>query len=318
MKEKCEVFKHKALKHPGIESIGIASKTPGEEFDNFGIELPEGKKWAATVFGVDYDLIETLQMEVIKGRNFSREYRRDSLGTFIVNQAAVEELGLKDPIGYELSIDWFKRKGPIVGVVRDFHFQSLHNKIKPLVFTVEAVYYTKILVRLADSNLDRRLLTVKKVWNDVFPGYPFEYSFLDEDIERMYSTEYVTSNLLKPFALFALLIACIGLIGLVVCTVDQRIKEIGIRKSIGASVGSIVGLFTLDLLKWILFANFIAWIIMWFIADAWLKNFAYRTEITFPVFILASFITLALAMATTGLYAYRAATLNPVVSLRYE
>ncbi len=209
----------------------------------------------------------------------------------------------------------------VIGVVRDFHLQGLQSVIEPLVLdSVDSQWFhlNIITLNISTSNLKEVLVFAEKTWNKLFPGRPFEYSFLDEDFNRLYITEVVRSRIFGVFALLGLFVACLGLLGLASFAAEQRTKEIGIRKVLGASVSGIVLMLSREFTKWVVIANAVAFPVVYFVMSRWLQNFAYRTSIALWIFILSALSTLVLALITVFFQAIKAATANPVDSLRYE
>jgi putative ABC transport system permease protein len=267
---------------------------------------------------VDYSFIPTFGIGMAAGRNFSTDYPTDSSG-YILNETAAAILGWKDPskaINKELV--YGGQKGRVIGVTKDFHFESLHQKIVPLIMFPNPNFLNGISVKLSGTNIPGSISTVEKVWRKYLPETPFDYSFLDTRFDKLYEAEQKQESIFTSFSLIAIFIACLGLFGLSAFTISQRIKEIGIRKVLGASVNNIVGLLSKDFLKLVFVAAVIAFPAAWFAMHKWLQDFAYRINIQWWVFILAGIIAAAVAFFTVGLQAARAATSNPVKNLRTE
>ena len=281
-------------------------------------------------FSVDYDFIETLGIAVTQGRSFSRDVPSDENDAFVINEAALraarEMLGAEwEPIGKELDrylrvqAQWILGKpGHIIGVVRDFHYQSLHHRIAPLVMQLSPGIRDHFLVRLQAADLPGALAHLETTWKQFFPDRPFEYYFLDASFDRLYRAEQRTATLLGIFTVLSLAIACLGLFGLAAFTAEQRTKEIGVRKVLGASLTDIVVLLSNGFAGLVLAAFVVAVPLAYFVIDRWLQNFAYRVEISWLLFLMAGLAALGIALLTIGYQAIKAALADPVESLRYE
>ncbi len=320
-----ESFKQDLLQHPGILSVSNTNSLPGRHFDPNDHRLEGEPKKAYvlhTMYG-DYDFVELLNLEMVAGRYFSKEIATDATSAVVINEAAVKKLGLSDPIGKRFYKEFGgAKKGEfvtIIGVVKDFHFHSLHHEIHPMVIrplTGTRGNYTSI--KIHPENIKGTLSTIEKTWKKFSGGQPFEYSFLDDDFNSLYKKEQKTGQIFAMFSVLAILIACLGLFGLASFTAEQRTKEIGIRKVLGASASSIMFLLCKEFIKWILLANIIAWPIAYYAMNKWLQNFAYRISIGAEVFMLPTLLALVIALITISYQSLRASVANPVDSLRYE
>lgn len=269
-------------------------------------------------FGVDHDFIETLEIEVIEGRNFSREYPTDIVTAYIFNESAEREFGKEFIKGKKFSLFGKRRGARVIGVVKDFHFMSLHEDILPVVLCVYPRIFSHISIRVDSKNIPEVLSHLRVVWNKHIPNRPFEYFFLDERIDRMYKSEQRLGKLFSYFASLAIFISCLGLFALASFMAEQRTKEIGIRKILGASVTSITVLLSKEFLKWVLLANFIAWPIAYYVMNRWINNFSYRAVIGIEVFFLSGLLALVIALLTVSYQSIKAALSNPVEALRFE
>ncbi|HEV9037720.1 MAG TPA: FtsX-like permease family protein, partial [Puia sp.] len=266
---------------------------------------------------VGWDFVRLMKMEVVLGRDFSRTMATDSADAFLVNEEAVREMGLKDPIGKWVSA--WKKKGHIIGVLKDFHTASLHEPIMPVLLDVkEYEDFGLIVTRTKPGQTNAALASLESVYKTVNPGYAFSYQFVDEEYKKLYNSELIISRLTVSFAILAILISCLGLLGLAMLAARQRIREIGIRKVLGASVRQIVGLFSRDFLGLIAVAFLIAAPLAGYAMQRWLADFAYRIDISWWVFALAGFSAALLALLTVGWQAIQAARVNPATSLRTE
>jgi putative ABC transport system permease protein len=278
---------------------------------------------------VDPDFVKTMGLKIVQGRDFSNDNLVDQLGSMIVNESLVKMFGWKDPIGQKLP---GRMEQQIVGVVKDFHFQSLHNKIQPLVMVVkpdsfyrriENINFSspaqpRISVLLNRGDLSANIAALKEAWHNVAPNQEFEYRFLDESIQLQYQQEQRAVTIVKIASGLSIFIACMGLFGLATLTVVRRTREIGIRKVLGASVAGIVKLLSKEFLILVIIAAFIAFPLAWWLMSTWLQDFAYRINIAWWIFPLAGIIALLIALCTVSFQAIKAAVANPVKSLRTE
>jgi putative ABC transport system permease protein len=276
-----------------------------------------------TNFYADERYLPTLGMQIKEGRNFSKQFPTDSNGV-ILNEAAVKVLGFKDPLRETLYRPFFKPDGTIVpapfhivGIVKDFNFNSLHEAVTPLTINLSDNYQT-LALRAHGKDLGPVISAVEDKWKSLAPGRPFNYTFLDEDFNKTYKAEQETGKLFVTFALFAIFIGCLGLFGLVTYAAEQRTKEIGVRKVLGASVTGIVAMLSRDFAKLLLVASLIAFPLGWWVMHNWLQNFAYRISIDWWIFALAALIATLIALVTVSIKAMKAAMANPVKSLRTE
>lgn len=274
------------------------------------------------IWRVDYDYLKTLGMELIKGRNFSRQYGTDSTG-ILINETTAKLLGYANPIGHQLYSDYEEsnQKGvkafTILGVIKNFHYESLRQTIGPLCMVL-AKSDNNICFRIKAQNAQPLLKEIEAKWKAALPSMPFSYEFMDEAFDHMYRAEQRIGQVAISFAVLAIIIACLGLFGLVTYAAEQRTKEMGIRKVLGASIGSLVSLLSRDLLIMVLIASFIAFPIAWYIMHQWLLDFAYRIQISWWVFIGAGLSALTIAMITVSMQAIKSAKANPINSLRTE
>jgi putative ABC transport system permease protein len=319
-----ETVKNVLLKHPGIS--GVTVSLPPIAVYGMSMDIRwEGKnpeeKVAMSPVIVDYDYLKTFNMKMAAGRFFSREFPSDPFN-FVVNEAAAAAMKIGSPLGKRL---WIRpsptapiRQGNIIGVIKNYHQGSLHQKIVPLVlmFRPNFSYYC---VKISKENVKQCIRFLEDQWAKlVGTGFPFSYEFLNETIENHYKAEQRVITIVKYFTILAILISCLGLLGLVSFTIAQRTKEIGIRKVLGASVSQVTLLLTKSFIRWLFLANVIAWPIGWYLANRWLNNFAYRIDIGVWVFLLAAGVTLIIALTVVGLQTIKAAKSNPVDNLRYE
>lgn len=278
-------------------------------------------KFKTWVMHIDFDFARTYKIEMNSGRFYSNQFPTDQTSAYVLNETAVEEMGLKLPLGKDLTI--WGRKGKIIGIVRDFHFNSLHHAIEPMILRIpnpeeKNNYYRIISVRLNANSVSQSLTFIEDTWRSLFPSEPFDYYFVDEKLNASYQAEQRMGKIFKTFSFLAILIACLGLYGLTAFTIEQKFKDIGIHKVLGASISNIVLLISKNYLWLVVFSNAIAWPITYYAMNEWLQNFAYRTSMQWWMFILAGGSALVIALLTVSWQAIRAATANPVEALRYE
>jgi putative ABC transport system permease protein len=316
-----EAFIRQMKRIPGVVNASFTyNDMVGRNFGNNGLDWP-GKPANTYVyfegFGAGYDFIETLGMHMQSGRSFSREYGADS-NKIILNEAAVAVMHLKDPVGKTIRL--FGSPIQILGVIKDFHFESLHEPVKPAYYTLQtqASPWWKIMVRIRPGQQQETIARIKDFYQAYNPGFPFTYSFLDDEYQRQYQTEVRVAALAKYFSGLAILISCLGLFGLAAFTAQRRQKEIGIRKVVGASVNNIVVMLSGEFLRLIFLAILVAFPLAWWAMSRWLQGFAYRIDIGPVVFLVAGSSVIGITFITIGFQAIRAALVNPVKSLRSE
>jgi len=312
---------------PSVENTTLTGDVPTSlNFDREGwfkdASFDVSKAVIMPNFNVDEYYIPTLNMQMVEGRNFSKSFPTDS-SAVIINEAAVKALGFKDPIKEIL----YRPDGQgasarahafhVIGVVKDFNYASLHDKIDPLIIQL-GENQGGIAVRLRTVNAASVISAIKNQWNSMAPGQPFQYTFMDADFNTLYDAEQRTGKLFITFAVFAVLIGCLGLFGLVTYAAEQRSKEIGVRKILGSSVSGIVALLSKDFARLVLISSLIAFPVAWWIMHQWLQSFAYRTQINPWVFVLSGAGAISIALLTVSYQAIKAAMANPVKSLRTE
>ncbi len=315
-----EVFMTEVKKIPGIlEVSSIGHNLLGRQNNTSGLEW-EGKDPETRILfenvRVNYGLIEMLGIEFSQGRSFSKDFGADS-AKIIFNETAIKAMGLEDPIGKNVRL-WEQYDMEIVGVVKDFHFQSLHRKVEPLFFRLRPNTTWVVMLKIEPNRTQETLASVEEFYKDFNPGFTFDPYFMDQEYAKQYAAEQRVATLSRYFAGFAVLISCLGLLGLAAFTAERRIKEIGIRKVLGATIVNIVLLLTKDFSRLVFFAILISMPIAYFLLSSWLNNFAYRIEISAWYFIGAGFAALMVAWLTVSIQALRAAHNDPTDSLRTE
>ncbi|KPL13363.1 MAG: hypothetical protein AMS26_14770 [Bacteroides sp. SM23_62] len=319
--EKYGAIRERFLQNPDVLHVTASMSLPTNIQGSPGTPMWEGRppeaKMEIKADFVDYDYIETFEIPLVEGRSFSREYSTDAETAFIVNEEAVRRMGLEKPaVGKRFG--FWSIDGQIIGVMKDAHFQPLHQKIDPLVFKMFPGWLRRMYVKIRSNNVSATLASMRKAWDEMNLGYPFEYRFLDEDFHNLYNNEARLGKIFQSFAALAVFIACLGLFGLASFFAEQRTKEIGIRKVLGSSTAGIVALLNQEFLKCIAAANLVAWPIAYFVLRAWLQKFAYRTDIAIWIFLLSAALGLAVALLTVSLQTLRAARASPADSLKYE
>jgi len=320
-----DAFKSELLSDPNINSVAAQYYLFAEQsFRTTGYDW-EGREKDQEVDIilnlVDYDFIPMLGLELVEGRNFSKEYSTDATQAYILNEEAIKKMRMQDPVGKQFS--YGQRKGTIIGVLKNAHFRSLHVNIEPhVLFFLDdvsiATEYGVVLIKINGDKTEEALAKIQGVWKEFNPITPFEYHFLDQKYDSLYRKEQKIGTILNAFTLFAIIISCLGLFGLASFLTEQRTREIGIRKVLGASEPSIVFLLSKQFTKWVLIANIFAWPAAYFIMNEWLKSFAYRINIGIWVFVLSGMLAVGIALITVSYQAIRAAWANPADSLRYE
>jgi len=305
---------------PGVKDISRITDNPTEISNGTGGVQWEGKDPNAdiefTQSAVGYDFAKTMHLQFVQGRDFSKEFATDSVG-YIINEAALKKIGYKDPIGRPLT--FWQKPGTIIGVLKDFHFNSMHEQINPLVLRLgENIEWGSALVRTEPGKTKEALASLEKVCKDLNPKFPFTYKFSDEEYANLYKSETVVSQLANYFAFLAIFISCLGLLGLVIFTAEQRTKEFGIRKVLGASPVTVFNLLSKEFLLLVLIALVIASPLAWIAMNSWLKDYVYHIDISWWMFVIAGLLVVIIALITLSFQAIKTALSNPVKSLRTE
>ncbi len=315
-------FKDRLLKDPRVQGVTATGQQPTFISSNSGDGDWDGKNpGQRTLIGftfVDFDYTQTLKIDLLAGRPLSRTFGADAGKAFLVNEEVTKAMGL-DPasaIGKRFSL--MGVEGTIVGVMKNYHFQSVRVSIDPFAVIVDPARFSFAVVRLKAGEVSGSLEAVQAAWQSVYPAYPFEYRFFDQDFDLMYRADERMGSLLKVFSVLAVFIACLGLFGLASFTAEQRTKEIGVRKVLGASEPGIVVLLAKEFVQWVLAANLLAWPAAYWVMEKWLQGFPYRTGLTVRLFAAAGAGALLLALLTVSFQAIRASRANPLDALRYE
>lgn len=315
-----ELFKQQALSNTNIVNVSKMRNSPTAISHHTGDIGWPGKDVNLTVSFVDgvagYDFVKTMNLQMQSGRDFSKNFGTDSVG-FLLNETAVNKMGFKNPVGK--TITWGKHEGKVIGVMKDFHFNSLHEPIEPLIMRLDENWtWGTILVRIKAGKTKETIAVLQKICKQLNPKFPFTYQFSDLEYAKLYENEAVVSELANIFAFLAIFISCLGLFGLATFTAEQRTKEIGVRKVLGASSSNIVVLLSTNFLKPIVLAFLIAFPVAGYAMNDWLQNYAYKINISWWMFIIAGLLTISVALITVSYQSIKAALANPVKSLRTE
>ena len=316
-------YKEKIASFPSVLGVTAANEMPGGLVNDI-LFTPDGAPEEELVrinnMWIDHDFIRTMGIELAAGRDFSRSFPTDTLQAFVINEAAVSWLGWDGaPLDKKIRLGNFK-DGRVIGVVQDFHVRSLHSGIEPMMLQLvpnpDPLHY--LAIRIAPDDVAGTMGFLESNWREIYPDDSFTYSFLDEDFNRLYQNEARQGRIFRSFSILAVFIACLGLLGLASFTAEQRTREIGVRKVLGASVSGIVALLSKEYVKLVLYANLIAWPIAYFVMNDWLDGFAYSTELSPRIFVLAAALAIAITMLTVSYRAVRAAHTDPVEALQQE
>lgn len=326
-------FRDDLVKNPKVVTSSTISGIPGQRMPFLSVALPDATEstledatslqegFGMRVLSGDADLLRTLGVDFSEGRDFDPDIQQDEQEAFIINEAAVEWLGLKNPVGtrfnYTYNVDPIK-EGKIIGVTENFHYASLHSEVEPIMIHIYQPYNRYLIIRLNTENIQRTVAGIEMAWTEALPTIPFSYFFLDSFYDNLYTAEANMGTIITYFALLAIIIACLGLFGLASYITEQRTKEIGIRKILGASMASIVKSLSYEFMILVLISNIIAWVPAYLLMQNWLNDFAYRTGIAIWIFALATIIAFIIAFVTISFQSIKAAMANPVNAIKYE
>jgi len=331
--EKVEVFKNEIALNPEVISSSGTNSIPGERihilpfrFPDLIEENPEQFEEGDDYVGMrslssDKDIFQTFGLEIIEGKDFSSLSPDEAKKGFILNEAAVKELELENPVGKRIEYIWGLEeplKAHVIGVVKDFHYASLHTEVEPMVSFVNTDFNRYLSIRLQTEDLPGSIAKLEQSWLNVFPNTPFENFFLDTKYDNQYKTEMNMATIILFFTVLAIFIACLGLFGLASYITEQRTKEIGIRKVLGASISTIIKTLSQEFIILVLIANVIAFLPAWYYLNKWLDGFTFRTGLSWWLFISAGIISLVIALFIVGLQSYRAGQKNPVQAIKAE
>jgi putative ABC transport system permease protein len=324
VKDKYEVLRDELLKNPNIRYVSGAYTLPGiNSMMNIGVTpdgAPPEKSVNIQALPADYGFVKSMGLEITDGRDFDRQFSTDRYEGVILNETAVKVLGLTNPIGSKLNIpgDDFKKGVKVIGIIKDFHVQSFHNKINPMLIYINPGMYIYLAIRITPQNINGTIEQIKNTWKNILPEVGLNYKYLEDAYYNLYDSEMKTGQILSVFTLLALIISCLGLFGFVSFIVSKRIKEVGIRKVMGARVSSISLLLSGQFVIWIFASSLIACPVIYILASNWLQNFAFHIRISWWIFMAAVCFEIFIALLMVSWLSWRTATRNPVEALRYE
>ena len=314
-----DAFRNELLQLPGIVNVTTSSQDPLSVGNSTSDPTWEGKDPNSSILfsiiNANYDFVETMKMEIKYGRSFSKEFSTDT-ANYIINEATAKAMGMENPVGE--MIEFWQRKGQVIGVVKDFHFSSLYSSIDPLIIRMDPEQTYMLFVRVDGAQTEEALAGIRTIHQKFNPSYPLQYTFLDENFQRTYRSEFTTGKLANIFALMAIFISCLGLFGLASFTAARRTREISIRKVLGASASNLVMLLFRDFTWLVAIAFVIAAPIAWYAMDDWLSGFEYHVELNTWVFLLSGVAAILIAWLTIGYQSLKAALANPIESLRMD
>jgi putative ABC transport system permease protein len=307
---------------PGVQNVSVSSHTPAWGARR-NVCLPEGfnieESQMMAIINVDQDYLPTMGIELSAGRNFSPDFPGDPERSVLINETAAKQFGWDDPIGKQIrELDGREIVKTVVGVIKDYHFISVRYAIEPMLITNEPYILEAISLKVAPGDTRPILSALQNTWDKMSPGIPFEFYFIGEEFNGLYQTEERLIRIFTYFSILAIFIACLGLFGMAAFTAEQRTKEIGIRKILGASISGLVMNLNKEFLLLATIANLIAWPLVYLYSRSWLQDFPYRTDIHIGIFLAAAALVLLIGLLTTSFQSLKAALTDPVDSLRYE
>ena len=325
LRAKSLLLRNEVAKLPGVDQVSVATGNLVDINNSSPIEWegqPPKDKFLITQMNIDADFVKTTGMSMVTGRNFSAQITSDTLskqGTYLINETAAKRMGWTPATALGKRVKFWGTDGTVIGVVKDFHFRPLHTSIEPFIlrFRPKEFYFT-LLVKTKPNRVARTLTDIGSVYKKLDPSNPVSYGFIDQDLNRQYQSEQRVGRIIFCFAILTILVSCLGLFGLTAFTAEQRTREIGIRKVMGASVASVVTLLSKDFLKLVVIASVIAAPLTWYAMNSWLQDFAYRIDMEWWVFVLAALLAIGIALLTVSFQSVKAALMSPVKSLRSE
>ena len=315
-------FKNELFANASIKKAGTSNmKMPGwisnsTYYKAEGAEVDEEVRKSMKIVRVDFDFLSTVEVQILKGRDFSRDSPSDSISSILLNEAAAAQLNWDEPVGRWLELSG--QRYDVVGLVKDFHFESLYREIPPTIFILSSDWLNWAYIRIDNQNIRGTVKHIESVYSKFVTNRDFSYSFMEEDIERQYVAEEKFTETFTLFTFLAIIIACLGTFGLISFTAERKSKEIGIRKVLGASVSNVSFLLIREFIILLLIASVVAWPVTWYFLDSWVSTFIYRTSISPEPFVLATLLAGLIVVSTTGFRAVKAALANPIDSLRDE
>jgi putative ABC transport system permease protein len=322
VRDHLDVIKEELMKTKGVVSVTASSTVPGQSTNNLyaNIEMQDGKTSPTNINTnfVDHDFLPAYGIEIIAGRNFSKAFPADDTTAFILNETAVKDFGLSPQEAIGKKVDQNGKKGSVIGVVKDFHYQSLHHVIEPLILQNNIYAYSTLSVKIKADDMPGTIKAIEGKWKELSSNLPYRYSFLDEDYERLYKADALLGKVASIFSGLAIFVGCLGLLGLTSFSVERRIKEIGIRKVLGASVSNVIFMISREFMILILISFVIAIPLTYYLISKWLENFIDRITISPASFVIAGVAVLLVAWITMSYLSFRAAVSNPTKALRNE
>ena len=321
LRDRYEALKSTFAQTAGVTHIAAASNAPPDGLNSWRVRpqsAPPEEADLMSLMAVDYDYLETLGLHLAAGRAFSEDFPSDAEGAILINEAAAQKWGLDDPVGERFRLESADLTAPVIGVVEDFHMASLHEEIEPVFLIIWPDWYNRLLIKIEPGQVAETMDALERQWKTFAPDWPFEYAFLDDRFDALYRAEQRLGTLFSYFAGLAIFIACLGLFGLAAFSAEQRTKEIGIRKVLGATVPQILVLLTREFVLLVLVAFVVATPLSYLAMQRWLEDFAYRTDLGMGIFILAGGLALLIALLTVSYQSLKAAVADPATSLRHE
>lgn len=317
--DKFDEFKNIVMQNSGVKGVSLCGGVPGQTLSHWSYRFPDGEHRDVSIntVAMDYDYLDVIGLQLVDGRKLSPEFSTDDSLAYLINETAAKSFLLEKPVGTRFQVlDGEHPPGRIVGVVKDYHFRSLQHHIDPLVLRIERGNAWRVAIKLTPGDLQEKISLIKDAWHRISPGYPFDYTFLDESYEKLYQAEAKTTALMTAFSVLAILVACLGLLGLTSFLTQQRRQEISIRKVHGAGIRDIVQLLSWDFVKLVLAGFVVTAPIAWFAADKWLMNFAFRIDVSVWTFLLAGVLITLFAIITVSYQSYKASLSNPAEVLK--
>jgi len=323
--DRIESFRERLLELPGVEGVSASRLIPSDDLINsmggstLDGEAPGPIPFRLAMVSIDYDFFENLQIRILAGRNFSREFATDDSLAFILNAEAVRQLNWGRPENaVDRPLQYGGVNGTVIGVADDINFETLHNPVVPIIYLLRPPENRELTIRIRQDQIPSTIEGIRKIYKEYAPNAIFNYRFLQDRYDENYETELQLGNVLLFFTIFAILISCLGLFGLSSFLAELKTKEVAICKVMGASIPQVVVRLSVDFTKWVLLSNLIAWPAAYFIMKSWLSNFAYHIAMPWVIFILAAMASLGIALLTVSFQSFRSATRNPADSIKYE
>ena len=318
--QRYEALRSELLKRSDVVAVAAASHDPTEmiAFSTHGVDWEGKNPDDKIIFNfaiISPDFLKTMKIDLLAGREFYDSQAADS-NSMVINWAAAEAMNLENPIGAQIHA--LEADYTIVGLTDNFNYQSVHHAIEPLLMLKQTDFYRQLIVRIQSDDIPGTVAGIEKIWNNIAPNYPFELKFMDQEFEALYLAEQRMQTIFNYFALLAIILSCLGLLGLASYAVQKRTREIGLRKVLGASMGNLFFILSRDFLRSVLLANLIAWPIAWYFMNNWLEGFAYRTSLNWTVFFVSGLLAAVIAIATISYQTIKASLTNPVEVLKHE